>query len=1349
MSERPPRPIDSVEDTSSTVPPPEPTPETPKPTEAETEPAATTVEKGPTGEKPPRTEEAFFENFFNKRNRDPREFEEWFRSAEKNIEDTEFDPKEKNKHLKKLKELREIIENLPEASATSRKARMDAERILQYLSNKNMIVLPDVEDATDTVGEGSPDFEELSQEPEVEVVTPEPEMANGPTEPIPTPHTADKAEAEDERTKIYDDPNQDPAVQETESRATRIANERIEAKRAQGSKDADSFDFGMRMHSLANMQAWDTFATLFPQKAAAYKDKIEGLKDALGRKADREEMDARDAAKASKKADPKVGVPPIDQTTGATGSKTSAGSKKKEKATEPPEVFEPLTSTDPNAWEAVLGVSKNATVEDLRDAFRRLSRKYHPDKRNGHPQEKEFEEAFKTVNAAYDAARGKGGRRRYTPPPPSGTTGTTNPGAESGPSTPPPGGTAGEASAGERSESGSSTPPPPGKAAGGAGGGSSTPPPGAGGPTGGPTSSGAPKAPRAARAPKEAKPEGFKGFSEKFESDFNISEKELMTVPGYKDLSFGQRALVHERFQQVLLGKIHEDASGVEQKTGRRTSGTLSKWAAGFMKSYRVAELEKGIAEALSKEGIDAHRSTLEQLVAVTKANGDEVSFDAEGNLDVSYIPGFKAENPKQEKQSERFDEAAARLSQIPAEWSAETATLPQRIKYASARRAYDKARENMLFMKEAQDGDALKAALWMNKIDERVRTDQLLSTHPEAKEELESIKDSALWLKVFQNAGVERAAYFVGGGLSRLLTVSMFGVIAAPAVTGLAGGIKARSRAKEGLRESDTLARRGVKDKGGMAQNMIDVTKNKTAEKLDKLTDEIAKETDHEKRGELIARLRERIKYTQDKLEDGKVSFGAFSERIKNQLDLSQALGRASVASLENPEYAGKTYAEVLSKNVADFMAKKDEAIDKKRSSYLNNAMVKGALISAGFGAAGRVASEFVFHDHLAHGLFDSDGTEATSDVNGGAFGGAGASRHILQPGSGAAGGAHEFTSGHAGKTTEGAVAALEIGKRGPEGSIIDYFKEHQDVAKKFGWDGKGDIKTWAGTKAHALWLEHASKALENDEVKGSLAKLGYTNDLEGYTKMMTRIKSGGVAIDLEHKGVTLSNVEYLNARPTVPVEGIESTASLEPKTIEMMDAARASVSDIETPTDVIEGEPAQQEVDDSQLWKKRGEVLHAPLVEEHAPGMPYDRNPDVSKVGYDGIPFDRDSGVSQIGYEGIPFDRDAGPFLDTSGMNLSQAVVERMNHDLTQVFGTSNEGQSEWPQWRDYGARRFLNLHVDAEQGHAAHLQGYLRDLEARSGLRPRAHILWFNQTVDQYIRKALKVIEQKNQI
>jgi len=58
----------------------------------------------------------------------------------------------------------------------------------------------------------------------------------------------------------------------------------------------------------------------------------------------------------------------------------------------------------------VLGVSKNATEEEIKRAYRRLARKYHPDANNGDP---EAEAKFKEISIAYETLRDPEKRRRY------------------------------------------------------------------------------------------------------------------------------------------------------------------------------------------------------------------------------------------------------------------------------------------------------------------------------------------------------------------------------------------------------------------------------------------------------------------------------------------------------------------------------------------------------------------------------------------------------------------------------------------------------------------------------------------------------------------------------------------------------------------------------------------------------------------------------------------------------------------------------------------------------------------------------------------------------------------------
>ena len=50
----------------------------------------------------------------------------------------------------------------------------------------------------------------------------------------------------------------------------------------------------------------------------------------------------------------------------------------------------------------VLGVDRNASEDEIKKAYRKLSRKYHPDANIGNPHADLAEEKFKDVQAAYE-----------------------------------------------------------------------------------------------------------------------------------------------------------------------------------------------------------------------------------------------------------------------------------------------------------------------------------------------------------------------------------------------------------------------------------------------------------------------------------------------------------------------------------------------------------------------------------------------------------------------------------------------------------------------------------------------------------------------------------------------------------------------------------------------------------------------------------------------------------------------------------------------------------------------------------------------------------------------------------
>src|SRR3954465_5134386 len=88
----------------------------------------------------------------------------------------------------------------------------------------------------------------------------------------------------------------------------------------------------------------------------------------------------------------------------------------------------------------ILGLSRTASDEDIRKAYRKLARKYHPDL---NPGDKSAEERFKNVQEAYDALSDSKKKQMYATvrfysdnfasgPPPGGGGGRTHPNMDFG-----------------------------------------------------------------------------------------------------------------------------------------------------------------------------------------------------------------------------------------------------------------------------------------------------------------------------------------------------------------------------------------------------------------------------------------------------------------------------------------------------------------------------------------------------------------------------------------------------------------------------------------------------------------------------------------------------------------------------------------------------------------------------------------------------------------------------------------------------------------------------------------------------------------------------------------------------
>ena len=59
---------------------------------------------------------------------------------------------------------------------------------------------------------------------------------------------------------------------------------------------------------------------------------------------------------------------------------------------------------------AILGVKRNATEQDIKQSYRRLARKHHPDV---NPGDKSAEAKFKEINEAYEVLSDSEKRKKY------------------------------------------------------------------------------------------------------------------------------------------------------------------------------------------------------------------------------------------------------------------------------------------------------------------------------------------------------------------------------------------------------------------------------------------------------------------------------------------------------------------------------------------------------------------------------------------------------------------------------------------------------------------------------------------------------------------------------------------------------------------------------------------------------------------------------------------------------------------------------------------------------------------------------------------------------------------------
>jgi len=728
----------------------------------------------------------------------------------------------------------------------------------------------------------------------------------------------------------------------------------------------------------------------------------------------------------------------------------------------------------------------------------------------------------------------------------------------------------------------------------------------------------------------------IKVFDKKVIEEFSklgINSNEISKIEGFETLSIGQQHLVLDGFKQFVFGQIKEQALE-KYNQELKEAGFFKKIGKGVTKKYQIAKLEKTTAQDLLSSGLSRHEKILKQLTKATKEQGVDAIVNENGEVEIQYAALLDKSildrlGPEDKEKIEAFNKSATALSKIPYEWSLDTASKKQRQEFEKIKKDFEIAKREILNLPSARAAQNIIASNLIN-IENKLRFNQFINTHPEVEKELNNIQAQSAWAKIRKDIITERGVYAgIGFGAAGMNAAIMFasGFIL-PIGTVISGAAIARWRAKEALNEQDIMARKSasfpkaseeqlkilkekskelaekeewlkarfpeyVKAENDYLEEIIKLNKKEKAgetptaqdvelleqlkdkyekerfrfeidplfqeynakkseyeklrnsifkkekgdemkknvvnadsliNKIDYLIKKIETEKDAHKKEKFIKSLKVRLDYSDKKLREGLVNFGSSEERLLNNYNLIKSIsdGFAFVDSLGNPQVN-----EELQQRLDRFLAAKKEKISKARKDYLRTKMELGALYAVGFyglGFYGRKALGFVYNYWQtlpkASPTVEGIGEYVMPIEKSGGKPMVGAGVETLVP-----------TGTPKTESLAQEIQVQSIGKRGPEGAIIDYFKKNEIVARKFGYDGHMDINKWAGIKAHQLWLRHAQDAIKDPNVEDILKKLGYApkDYIKGYEEMMRHVSNGGVKIDISKGDVDLIDMEYL----------------------------------------------------------------------------------------------------------------------------------------------------------------------------------------------------------------------------
>jgi hypothetical protein len=470
------------------------------------------------------------------------------------------------------------------------------------------------------------------------------------------------------------------------------------------------------------------------------------------------------------------------------------------------------------------------------------------------------------------------------------------------------------------------------------------------------------KSPEMAEAKKEIN-DPLSAAIQRFTNRYNIKPEDLAKIPGFNELTGGQKAIVLENFNQISYGKIREGAYARIEKE-KQTTGFWGKTKRNLLRAETYNKAEETEAKEFFKGGIKTHGDELKELVRQTKESNLDASFDKNGKLEILFAGRTENLTGKEKEASNRFNVAAAKFAGIGNEWRF---SRREKRTFNKVKKEYDASFKELLTAKKEKFGSDEKAALEMIDIDKNVRMSQLLNSNKDVEDALSRAELKTFWQKAWHGTAKERLSYFGVGFVARSVTTSALGLVGAPLVAASLGGYSARKRAIESLKEESLRARGGEKlkttkkiktERGNEHIDLLNVVDGiRLTNKIENLIEKIDAATTEEEKSKLRQELSNRLFYTQAKMESGLINFGADKDRLANEYALIAAQGRAEAET----GLLNKDVRTAVTERLNQFLEFKENKIN----AHVRNATIKGVAMAAGFATAGYLVRDLIAEMH------------------------------------------------------------------------------------------------------------------------------------------------------------------------------------------------------------------------------------------------------------------------------------------------------------------------------------------------------------------------------------------------